>query len=128
MSSSASTTSINVCVRVRPLHLKAPPPATPAGAPLTVECWNLSGNVIQPNPDYESYLYDQMNSKNKRTAYAFDHLFYPNSQTASIYNLAVKNVVEASMGGYHGSVFAYGQTSTGEKLQERSQPTNTIVN
>ncbi|GMH96946.1 hypothetical protein TrST_g6266 [Triparma strigata] len=114
MSSSASTTSINVCVRVRPLHLKAPPPATPAGAPLTVECWNLSGNVIQPNPDYESYLYDQMNSKNKRTAYAFDHLFYPNSQTASIYNLAVKNVVEASMGGYHGSVFAYGQTSTGK--------------
>ncbi|GMH91531.1 hypothetical protein TL16_g12084 [Triparma laevis f. inornata] len=47
-------------------------------------------------------------------AYAFDHLFYPSSQTASIYNLAVKNVVEASMSGYHGSVFAYGQTATGK--------------
>ena len=86
---------IKVCVRVRPVHVHTSThdPQASAESPseeLIVECWKLKGNVIRTNPDYASYEYDQMSSKNKSTAYAFDHLFYPSSTTMSIYHDAGK--------------------------------------
>ena len=86
-----NSSCIKVCVRVRPVDVLKPPQASSqasaedSSSELTIECWKLKGNVIRTNPDYTSYIYDQLSSKNKRTAYAFDHLFYPSSTTMSIY-------------------------------------------
>jgi hypothetical protein len=79
-----------------------------------VECWNLTGNQISPNPNFSCPYYDMSTAKNKRIAYQFDHLFPPSSATDSIYSTGVRSVVLASMMGYHSSVFTYGQTASGK--------------
>ena len=50
----------------------------------------------------------------RTSAYSFDRVFGPATPTSRLYASAVSDVVRASMEGYHGSVFAYGQTSTGK--------------
>ena len=115
--SSAPSTNIKVCVRVRPLNVEQPSQPDPDLRTniTSIECWNLKNNVLAPNPDYDSYDYQNSTSeKSKKTAYGFDHLFFPVSKTVEIYNMAVKSIVAAALEGYHGSVFAYGQTATGK--------------
>jgi hypothetical protein len=46
--------------------------------------------------------------------FTFDHLFVPGDATAKLYSNAVRDVVLAAAWGYHASVCAYGQTSTGK--------------
>lgn len=46
--------------------------------------------------------------------FSFDHLFTPGCSNAQIFEEVVKGVVENAMRGFHGSVFCYGQTSTGK--------------
>jgi protein tyrosine phosphatase (PTP) superfamily phosphohydrolase (DUF442 family) len=102
---------------MRPLDIHDPsqPDPNPRTGITSIECWNLKNNVIAPNPDFDNYEYqNQTSDKAKRTAYGFDHLFFPVSKTVEIYNGAVKGIVAAALEGYHGSVFAYGQTATGK--------------
>ena len=44
----------------------------------------------------------------------YDGVFQPNSTQASIYNTGVKPIIESVMEGFNGTVFAYGQTSSGK--------------
>lgn len=46
--------------------------------------------------------------------YVFDHLFNPESSNEDIYNEVVFDVVSKAINGYHGSIFTYGQTSSGK--------------
>lgn len=46
--------------------------------------------------------------------YVFDHLFNPDQTNDDIYKDVIGNVVSKAMQGYHGSVFTYGQTSSGK--------------
>lgn len=48
------------------------------------------------------------------SSYTFDYLYPPASQTQSVYQETVKDVIMAAMDGYHSSVFLYGQTGTGK--------------
>ena len=50
----------------------------------------------------------------RRTAYTFDRVCGPSTRNEQLYTDSVADVVRASLEGYHGSVFAYGQTSTGK--------------
>eukprot|EP00559_Dactyliosolen_fragilissimus_P000038 CAMPEP_0184873500 /NCGR_PEP_ID=MMETSP0580-20130426/41875_1 /TAXON_ID=1118495 /ORGANISM="Dactyliosolen fragilissimus" /LENGTH=1028 /DNA_ID=CAMNT_0027376411 /DNA_START=133 /DNA_END=3219 /DNA_ORIENTATION=+ len=50
----------------------------------------------------------------KTTSYKFDQSYGPISTTQEMYKESVADVVRAAMEGYHASVFAYGQTSTGK--------------
>jgi centromeric protein E len=95
--------SIQVCVRIRPI--------------LTNEredsyAWMWEENTIYP------HIPTQM-------PYTFDHLFYPENSNDDIFNSVVKTIVLRSMKGYHGSVFTYGQTSSGKTFTmngSQSQP------
>ena len=49
-----------------------------------------------------------------KSGYTFDQVFGSSSKTSSLYNSSVRSIVHAAFDGYHGSVFAYGQTSTGK--------------
>ena len=114
-SGNVNVTNIKVCIRVRPLSIDIPSQPEPDSSNVTsIECWNLKGNIICPNPNYESFSYDQSLYRSKRTAYAFDKIFYPMSKSLTVYNEVVRPVVAAAMEGYHSSVFAYGQTATGK--------------
>jgi Kinesin motor domain len=47
-------------------------------------------------------------------AYTLDHVYGPECSTSDVYEHSVQDLVRASMDGYHTSVLAYGQTSTGK--------------
>lgn len=51
---------------------------------------------------------------NPNTIYTFDKVFTPQSSQQEIYNTAAKPIVESVMKGFNGTVFAYGQTSSGK--------------
>ena len=46
--------------------------------------------------------------------YDFDRVFGETESTSILYNSCVRSVVESFVDGYHGSVFAYGQTNSGK--------------
>ncbi|ETI52306.1 hypothetical protein F442_04571, partial [Phytophthora nicotianae P10297] len=48
------------------------------------------------------------------SSYSFDYLYPPATQTQTVYNETVKDVIMAATEGYHSSVFLYGQTGTGK--------------
>ncbi|GER50318.1 kinesin motor family protein [Striga asiatica] len=54
------------------------------------------------------------NEYNPMTAYAFDKVFGPNTNTQDVYEVAARPVVKAAMEGINGTVFAYGVTSSGK--------------
>ncbi|XP_052461321.1 kinesin heavy chain-like isoform X2 [Carassius gibelio] len=46
--------------------------------------------------------------------YAFDHVFPTNTTQEQVYNTCAKQIVKDVLGGYNGTIFAYGQTSSGK--------------
>lgn len=50
----------------------------------------------------------------RKAAFTFDRVFDPESRQEEIYNYAAKPVVEDVLKGYNGTIFAYGQTSSGK--------------
>mmetsp|Transcript_35947 Transcript_35947/g.36629 ORF Transcript_35947/g.36629 Transcript_35947/m.36629 type:complete len:805 (+) Transcript_35947:326-2740(+) len=47
-------------------------------------------------------------------SHTFDQLFFPDNTNEQIYETLVKDIVIQAMRGFHGSVFAYGQTASGK--------------
>lgn len=47
-------------------------------------------------------------------AYVFDRVFPTNSTQEQVYNTCAKQIVKDVLGGYNGTIFAYGQTSSGK--------------
>jgi centromeric protein E len=101
----SADTSIQVCVRVRPI-LRNEKEDTDSYA------WNWEDKTLYPQ------IANQL-------PYTFDHLFFPESTNEEIFDDVVKNVVLQSMNGYNGSIFTYGQTSSGKTFTmngSHSQP------
>lgn len=46
--------------------------------------------------------------------YLFDKVFKPNATQEKVYNEAAKSIVTDVLAGYNGTIFAYGQTSSGK--------------
>lgn len=46
--------------------------------------------------------------------YVFDKVFKPNASQEKVYNEAAKAIVKDVLCGYNGTIFAYGQTSSGK--------------
>lgn len=44
----------------------------------------------------------------------FDKVFKPNATQEKVYNEAAKSIVSDVLAGYNGTIFAYGQTSSGK--------------
>ncbi|CAA0812823.1 P-loop containing nucleoside triphosphate hydrolases superfamily protein [Striga hermonthica] len=81
---------IHVSVRARPLSAddaKASP-------------WRISGNTI--------FI------PNQSSKFDFDQIFGEDCRTQDVYRARTRDIVEAAVGGFNGTVFAYGQTSSGK--------------
>jgi centromeric protein E len=50
----------------------------------------------------------------RTSCYTLDRVYGPASNTSELFENSFRSLVEAAMDGYHASVFAYGQTSTGK--------------
>lgn len=80
--------NIKVCVRIRPLNDREERhSATPA--------WTWKDNTIAQSSAV---------ARNRGTGgvFTYDHLFDPVSDTEEIYESAVRRVILATMGGFHG--------------------------
>ena len=85
--------SIQVSVRVRPLVRRERENQEKV-------FWACENNSIQ--------------DVNGDKTFHFDHLFTPEHTTDDIYREVISEIVANAMLGYHGSVFSYGQTASGE--------------
>ncbi|XP_073825611.1 CENP-meta isoform X2 [Musca autumnalis] len=84
--------SIQVGIKVRPL-LKKEKDQQPL--------WRVVNNSIQ-----------QVDSQND--PYYFDHIFDQDATNQHIFDKMAKHIVHAAMRGFNGTIFAYGQTSSGK--------------
>ena len=110
--------------RVRPSSL-LPTPNTPnrkaaiPGSPVTkpiennhVQQTSMAWDVIGVDSIQQSAKTERI--QGRTISYTLDQVYGPSSTTAELYEKSVQPVVLSSLEGYHGSVFAYGQTATGK--------------
>ncbi|KAG0224244.1 NADH-ubiquinone oxidoreductase chain 1 [Actinomortierella wolfii] len=99
----SKTENVTVTVRVRPMSASELKVAH--GGP--GEVWAVTENAIGYTDEY------MRSARRPPTEYTFDHAL-TGSDNALIYETAVKDLVRSAMEGYNGTVFAYGQTSSGK--------------
>ncbi|CAO1329328.1 unnamed protein product [Diamesa hyperborea] len=86
--------SIQVSIKIRPLIHRE------KEAKLT-SLWSVSnGNTIKSN--------------NNEHELSFDHILDENASTEQLFNIAGKRIVSSALKGINGTIFAYGQTSSGK--------------
>ncbi|KAG0044527.1 hypothetical protein BGZ83_010252 [Gryganskiella cystojenkinii] len=102
-SRAAEKQNVTVSVRVRPFSV---PELRVAGGPAEVWAVHEASRI--------SYA-DEYTMAARRAAvdYSYDHAL-TGSDNEIIYNSSVKNLVQSAMEGFNGTVFAYGQTSSGK--------------
>ncbi|XP_070180710.1 centromere-associated protein E-like [Littorina saxatilis] len=92
----ADTDQIKVVIRIRPLLQKEQ--QTHQDALWTVKDEKMIGQRDQP----------------QLPPYVFDEVFDRDSSNWELYSGVIAPIVEAAMNGYHGTVFAYGQSGSGK--------------
>ncbi|KAG0047913.1 hypothetical protein BGZ83_007109 [Gryganskiella cystojenkinii] len=103
-SSTSKTENVTVTVRIRPFsnsELKV------SGGVTEVWAVNDDGSRIGYADDYA------VQARRAMVDYGYDHAL-TGSDNELIYGSSVKNLVQSAMEGYNGTVFAYGQTSSGK--------------
>ncbi|XP_068081095.1 uncharacterized protein [Anabrus simplex] len=88
---------IKVAIKVRPLIEREQ---------FEQQAWSVSDNTI--------FQIDPLTGKRKGDIYKFDHIFDTFSRNQDVFDTVVKPLVEAAVGGFNATVFAYGQTSSGK--------------
>lgn len=104
---------IKVCLRLRPLNKRERDP----------KMWGSSGEYAwKPFPQANSMIQVQRNGspvgredrKSGRSMFTFDKVFEDSDTTEYVYSFAGKELVQSCIEGRNGSIFAYGQTSSGK--------------
>ncbi len=104
--SNAKNTSIKVVCRFRPLNekeheIEKEKESTNEGTQLINF---LSNSQLQFTSLSESQTYN----------FNFDNIFPPNTTQSEIYDSSAKEIISSVLNGYNGTIFAYGQTSSGK--------------
>lgn len=87
----SSSDSISVAVRVRPAKHQS-----------DVDEWIVQDQTIYAaQPEYQNL-------------FTFDHILSQEKTNADVYEQVVHPIITSVMAGYNGTVFAYGQTSSGK--------------
>lgn len=92
--------NIRVVCRFRPLNEK--------------EIRMGSAMCIAFDPDEKTVNMNAIQENLGPMRFAFDHVFPPNTAQATVYDKAAKPIVDSVLEGFNGTVFAYGQTSSGK--------------
>ncbi|OMJ91088.1 hypothetical protein SteCoe_6451 [Stentor coeruleus] len=69
---------------------------------------------VEYNEDHKNLKIISQYEYGEPLKFGFDHVFDHNSKQVDVYNVSSKPIVEAVMQGFNGTVFAYGQTSSGK--------------
>jgi hypothetical protein len=91
----------------------APTPETPTQQPpaqAATYAWDcIGGDTVSQRNDSTAELV-----KGRTHAYTLDRVYGPDESTQQLYDNSIQSLVHAAMDGYHSSILAYGQTSTGK--------------
>ena len=136
---SVRNTNIEVCVRIRPLVISSdatkffegkssptrirPPsrlsrlgrPSQQASQPPTppaLDDIRPAWDVVDSDTVQQSASTTHVQGRTH--SYTLDRVYCPSSTTAEMYSNSLRPIVQSAMDGYHASIFAYGQTSTGK--------------
>ncbi|KAF9899640.1 hypothetical protein BX616_002911 [Lobosporangium transversale] len=103
-STSRAAENVIVTVRLRPFSISE----LKAAGREPMEVWAVHDNSrISYSEDYS------MRERRAAVDYSYDHAL-TGSDNELIYNTSVKSLVQSTMEGFNGTVFAYGQTSSGK--------------
>ncbi|XP_039304162.1 kinesin-related protein 4 [Solenopsis invicta] len=91
--------SIKVAIKVRPLIKRE------KDDNLSLQ-WTTQGNTIVAS--------DTELKKRADGGFEFDHIFDMNATNNDVFNDVVRPIVDAAVNGFNGTIFAYGQTSSGK--------------
>ncbi|XP_029903592.1 centromere-associated protein E isoform X7 [Myripristis murdjan] len=94
--------AVKVCVRVRPLIEREESAATENAEPVQLY-WKAEKKSIQ-----------QIDDGNPTKTFSFDRVFSSEETTHQLYQDIAKPLVVSTVEGYNGTIFAYGQTSSGK--------------
>lgn len=97
----SSYDQISVCIRIRPLNERE-------SKLNPISAWGTSNNSLY-----------QCNAKTGApvpgsTVYSFDHVYDSSTSTSTVYEQVAQRIVQSVVEGYNGTIFAYGQTSSGK--------------
>jgi hypothetical protein len=93
--SKSTSDKVSVCIRFRPLNERE---IIKDSSPV----WRTVNNTIHGNKN------------NEVSSFTFDHVYDSSAGTQCIYEEVAKNIVQGAVEGYNGTIFAYGQTSSGK--------------
>ncbi|KAK4526392.1 hypothetical protein GAYE_SCF23G4306 [Galdieria yellowstonensis] len=96
----SKTDTLKVYVRVRPLNLREREALRTSNL-----SWQINGNQITQCHAGKPLSY---------CSYAFDRIFTPEDNNKIVFEEAACSVVNSVVDGYNGTIFAYGQTSSGK--------------
>ncbi|CAM6086375.1 unnamed protein product [Calypogeia fissa] len=102
---------ISVAIRVKP--------PSKAGSPLPF----VKGHKWSVGPHHVS-LYSTLGTPVNGQNYSFDHVFGTDAKNGDVYDGLAKGVIMSSLDGFNGTVFAYGQTSSGKTYTMKGTPTD----
>ncbi|XP_034755782.1 centromere-associated protein E [Etheostoma cragini] len=94
--------AVKVCVRVRPLIEREEKAASENAEPVQL-FWKTDKKSIY-----------QIDNGNSTKSFGFDRVFTSDETTNQLYQEIAKPLVVSSVEGYNGTIFAYGQTSSGK--------------
>mmetsp|Transcript_14465 Transcript_14465/g.35260 ORF Transcript_14465/g.35260 Transcript_14465/m.35260 type:complete len:729 (+) Transcript_14465:170-2356(+) len=99
---------VNVAIRVRPLNKLE-------RRTNQVDAWSYDKNneIVQSYKPWEEKG-QKKTGKKEAVHFRFDKIFIPEETNEDVQNHIGRNVVDFVMKGYHGCLFAYGQTSAGK--------------
>ena len=92
--------NVRVVCRFRPLNEK--------------ELQSSESVCVEISPDNKNLTMISSTESNDPLKFSFDYIFGVNSHQQDVYEISAKPIVEAVMQGFNGTVFAYGQTSSGK--------------
>ncbi|KAM8831547.1 centromere-associated protein E isoform 2-T2 [Spinachia spinachia] len=98
----AEESAVKVCVRVRPLIAREESAAAEGAEPVPL-FWKADKKSIQ-----------QIDDGNPTKSFVFDRVFTAEETTNQLYQDIAKPLVVSTVKGYNGTIFAYGQTSSGK--------------
>ncbi|GHP04335.1 hypothetical protein PPROV_000308900 [Pycnococcus provasolii] len=129
----SSMENISVTVRVRPLNARelggtasASASGVGSGGHPSLSVWNvtptsLCAGLPPASASSSSSASSTSSSQNANLGnngggdeYTFDHAFDQNASNGMIYEARTKHIIQAVASGFNGTVFAYGQTSSGK--------------
>jgi len=93
--------------------------------------WSIKDNTIKSNNKEYEMTFGECFKDNRRRlflslekanipkhslifSFHADHIFDDRKTTSDIFSTVAKPIVEAAVGGFNGTIFAYGQTSSGK--------------